>query len=37
MSQGDETEDDDAKPKTAKDKESDLKSKRDEVAARRSM
>ena len=37
MSQGDETEDDDAKPKTAKDKESDLKSRRDEVAARKSM
>jgi ferritin-like metal-binding protein YciE len=36
-SQRDETEDDDAKPKTAKDKESDLKSRRDEVAARRSM
>ena len=36
-SQGDETEDDDAKPKTAKDKESDLKSRRDEVVARRSM
>jgi ferritin-like metal-binding protein YciE len=36
-SQRDETEDDDAKPKTAKDKESDLKSRRDEVVARRSM
>jgi len=34
VSQGDEEEDDDAKPKTAKEKASDRKSKQDEVAAR---